>query len=153
MSFFSTMREHGRTTTKFSAMDGRAGEEDDEEEEEDEDDTLPTVSGRGLNYPEEITYPTQPRESKTEDPFQHLGPIGYTRNTWRSRGGPYQQAQNLFLGFHVKSSAMKELARRMILAESIGGLPRDIDEDSLVSNEKYFFHSGQAPDRTRNLEK
>lgn len=150
MAFFKEMQAWGRAhkNESFSALDPEG-----EEQSEPDDDTLPTVSGRELKYPWEITYPIQPVRTQSVDPFAHLGPIGYTRNTWRTRGGPYQQAQNLLLGFHVKASGMKELARRMILAESIGGLPRDIDKDSLVSKEKYFYHSGKAPDRTRNRTK
>lgn len=108
-----------------------------------------------MAYPWDLAVPVQAvtHNNKTNDKYAHLGPISYTRNTWRGRKGPLQQAQNLYLGFHVKKSAMMELARRMILAESLGGLPRNCDEDSLVSKEKYFYKSGKAPDRTRNYSK
>jgi len=140
------MKTYGKTRVIAETEEG--GEDDDEEEMD-----LPTNSGRGLKYPEELAFPTQKKERTTQDPFQHLGPIGYTRNTWRSKGGSFQKAQNTYLGFHVKESAKKELARRLVLAESLGGLPRDIDKDSLVSDEKYFFKKGKAPDRTKNMEK
>ena len=144
-TYFGQLRSFGK----------RKREKEEEEEESDsgeDDDSLPTVSGRRISYPQELATPKAKIKRKRGDPYAHLGPIGYTRNTWRSRGGPLQQAQNLFLGFHVKKSARLELARRLILAESLGGLPRNCDADSLVSKQDYFYKSGEAPDRTHNLE-
>lgn len=149
-TYFGLMRNYGKRKKKHLT---RQDEDDDEDEGDEEDDSLPTVSGRKISYPEELSIPREQKKRKVgDDPYKHLGPIGYVRNTWRSQGGPLQQAQNLFLGCHVKKTALSELARRMILAESLGGLPRNCDEDSLVSKEGYFYKKGKAPDRTRNME-
>lgn len=150
-TYFGFMREYG----KRKEREDSDGSEDSGEEEGEDDDSLPTVSGRKLNYPEELAAPRRKKKKKRgEDPYKHLGPIGYTRNTWMHapKSSEFKSAQNLLLGFHVKKSAMLELARRMILAESLGGLPRDCDNDSLVSTEKFFYKKGKAPDRTHNME-
>ena len=92
---------------------------------------LPTkIPGENMSYPEELRYDYTPSR-RNKDDFSHLGPIGYTSNTWRSRDDGIKDIQNLMVGFHIKKSIMLEMTRRMILAESKGGLPKDIDKDSL----------------------
>lgn len=127
--------------------------DDEKEQEEEEGDLLPTVSGRTLSFPEEISYPRKVKEKKRDQKYAHLGPIGYTRNIWRAADGDLKKVQNIWLGWHAKKTVMYELARRLVLAESLGGLPRDIDRDSLVSTQTGYYDKGRAPDRTKNRER
>ena len=112
---------------------------------------MPTVSGRQVLYPIELAVPTYAKTYTTSDPYKHLGPIGYTTNTWRTKEGPLKIYTNLYMGFSRKKSGNREEARRIILAESKGGLPRDIDADSVVSKAAGYFFDGVGPDRTQNM--
>lgn len=118
-----------------------------------EEHAMPTVNGKTVSYPFDLTVPAKSRRYSTVDPYEHLGPIGYTTNTWRNKEGPLKIYTNLYLGFSMKPSARREDARRLILAESIGGLQKNIDEDSYVSKAQYHYLDNKGPDRTQNMVK
>lgn len=130
-----------------------------------ESENLPTRSGREISYPEELRtsgvdgrtrQARGPPDVPPVDPYEHLGPIGYTANTYKhptsGKSNPLVEIENTHLGFSYKASVAKELARRMILAETPPGLPDDIDDDSLAETAEGYYQDRKGPDRSRNYE-
>ena len=102
-------------------------------------DFLPTKSGYAVRYPDNMRVPVERPIKTSADPWSYLGPIGYTGNTWRARKGELNTLLNIHMGFHVKKTVIKELARRLVLTESKGGLPEDIDDDSFASTAEAYY--------------
>lgn len=128
-TWFSNKREEWKKFDAWEAFTGSVA------------DTLPSSDGSQLKFPRQLLVPLEKQEKtgKDDDPFSFLGPIGYTMNSFRGRKDRLWKIHNLYSGGHVKKTVMLELARRLILAESLGGLPSDIDDDSLVGDGDLHF--------------
>jgi len=109
---------------------------------------LPT-DGDQVEYPDEYLLPVTFPPRNPDDPFAYLGPIRYTGNSWTSRGTT-KDLNNLLMGNHMNKTCRFEEARRLVLAESPGGLPPDIDNDQLTGTRQAYYEDNQGPDRTKN---
>lgn len=111
--------------------------------------SLPLSEGRYVDYPTEYLHPVKLPHRNPSDPYAYLGKIRYTGNSWTAKG-PTKDIRNLLFGNHMSHTYMAEMARRMVMAESPGGLPSDIDADSLAGKKTLWYEDGEGPDRTQN---
>lgn len=106
--------------------------------------------GEYTEYPQDFLRPFKKQVRSLTDPFGYLGPILYTSNTFINKGKS-KDNNNLLMGNHMSKTHVFENARRLILAESPGGLPNDIDDDQIQQTAEAYYFDHVGPDRTQNL--
>ena len=72
-----------------------------------------------------------------EDPFQHLGRIGYTRNTYQFSGANKDE-NNIFGSQHMKKTAWLEEMRRRQYAEKYG-IDAEIDKTNVAGTAEAYY--------------
>jgi hypothetical protein len=83
-----------------------------------------------LKYPQELEKRTQEIRYAWDDPFQHMGRIGYKRNTYQFRG-PNKDDNNIYGAQHMNKTLWMEEMRRRVVAEK-QGISADVDESSIA---------------------
>lgn len=90
-----------------------------------------------IKYPQEMqTHPAQVRYW-AQDPFQRMGRIGYTRNTYQFRGAGKDE-NNIYGGQHMKKTLWLEEMRRRIYAEQYG-ISADIDASNIGGTAEAYY--------------
>jgi hypothetical protein len=90
-----------------------------------------------LKYPQQLEKHHNPVSYNREDPYAHLGRIGYRRNTYQFRG-PNKDDNNIYGAQHMKKTAwMEEMRRRLISEEH--GITAEVDESSLTGTADAFY--------------
>jgi hypothetical protein len=93
-----------------------------------------------LKYPEELEKHPRPITYRTDDPYAHLGRIGYTSNRYQFRG-TNKDDNNIYGGQHMKKTLWLEEMRRRIIAEN-HGITADVDDASIAGTaEAYYLKS------------
>jgi len=103
-----------------------------------------------IKYPEVLEKHPQQQEYKWSDPYQHMGPIGYTKNRYQFRG-QNKDDNNIYGGQHMKKTAWLEEMRRRIIAEK-EGISADID-DSSIAGTASAFHVSTREKRNKYINK
>ena len=75
-----------------------------------------------------------------EDPYAHLGPIGYKRNTYQFRG-ENKKDNNIYGSQHIKKTCWLEEMRRRVIAER-QGISSAVDETSVAGKAELFYLQG-----------
>lgn len=90
-----------------------------------------------LEYPNEFNKHPTPIRYYAQDPWQHLGRIGYKRNTYQFRG-PEKDVNNIYGGQHMKKTLWLEEMRRRIYAEKCG-ISAEIDESNIAGTAEVYY--------------
>lgn len=90
-----------------------------------------------VRYPEQLNEPTTPQHRRSNDPYAHLGRIGYTRNTYQFRGATASD-NNIYGSQHMKKTAWLEEMRRKILAEE-HGISADVDKANISGTASAYY--------------
>lgn len=90
-----------------------------------------------LKYPEEFDKHPQNVKTNPNDPYAHLGRVGYTRNTFQFRG-VNKDENNIYGGQHMKKTAWLEEMRRRIIAEN-QGISADVDDTCISGTGQAFY--------------
>ena len=83
-----------------------------------------------LKYPQELENPQHPVVYAWDDPYAHLGRIGYRRNTYHFKG-PNKDDLNIYGGQHMRKTYWLEEMRRRIHAEEFG-ISAEVDDYSIA---------------------
>lgn len=93
-----------------------------------------------LKYPEILEKHPRPISYRVDDPYAHLGRIGYTANRYQFRG-PNKEDNNIYGGQHMKKTLWLEEMRRRIIAEQ-HGITADVDDSSIAGTaDAYYLRS------------
>lgn len=95
-----------------------------------------------IEYPQRMRRPHKPVVYMSDDPFAHLGKIGYTRNTYQFKGEG-REDNNIYGSNHMKKMLYWEEVRRRIVAEEIG-ISADIDETSIAKETSLYYINDSA---------
>lgn len=90
-----------------------------------------------IPYPQDYESHPQPIVYYADDPFQHLGRIGYRKNTYQFRG-PEKDQNNIYGGQHMKKTLWLEEMRRRIYAETYG-IDAEIDASNIGGTAGAFY--------------
>lgn len=90
-----------------------------------------------LKYPQVLEKHTQPIQYAWDDPYQHMGRIGYARNTYQFRG-TNKDDNNIYGSQHMKKTLWLEEMRRRIIAEQ-HGINADVDETTIAGTASAFY--------------
>lgn len=90
-----------------------------------------------IKYPQELEkHPEQIRYA-WNDPFQHMGRIGYRMNTYQFRGAN-KEDNNIYGSQHMRKTLWLEEMRRRIIAEE-HGISADVDETSIAGTADAYY--------------
>lgn len=90
-----------------------------------------------LPYPQSMEQHVRPVQYAWDDPFGHMGRVGYTRNTYQFKG-PNKDDNNIYGGQHMKKTLWLEEMRRRIIAEA-EGISADVDETSVAGTAEAYY--------------
>lgn len=90
-----------------------------------------------IPYPQQYEKHPQPVTYTAQDPFGHLGKIGYRKNTYQFRG-PDKDQNNIYGGQHMKKTLWLEEMRRRIYAEQYG-IDAEIDASNIGGTGGAFY--------------
>lgn len=90
-----------------------------------------------IQYPAEFYQDPHYTPPDPQDPFKHLGRIGYTRNTYTFKGNP-KNDHNTYGSQHMKKTLWLEEMRRRIIAEKVGISPQ-VDETSIAETGGAYY--------------
>lgn len=94
-------------------------------------------NGDTVVFPPHLLKPFKKIEYDPDKPFDHLGRVGYRRNTYQFRG-PNREENNIYGSNHMKKTLWYEEMRRRIMSEEIGIYP-DIDKTSLAGKSELYY--------------
>ncbi len=99
-----------------------------------------------LKYPEQLMERPAPVRYWSNDPFQHLGRVGYTRNTYQFRGAGKDE-NNIYGSQHMKKTAWLEEMRRRVEAEK-HGITAAIDASNIAGTaDAYYLNSREKKNK------
>lgn len=94
-----------------------------------------------LKFPQEMEARPTPISYPSGDPFQHMGRIGYTHNTYQFRGAGKEE-NNIYGSQHMKTSCWFEEMRRRIYAEE-GGIDAHIDASNVAGTAAIYYKNSK----------
>lgn len=96
-----------------------------------------------VQFPQTMDKPQQPKEYPSNDPYKHLGLIGYTRNTYQFKGRD-KDDNNIYGGQHMKKTLWLEEMRRKVIAEREGISPAVDDSSVAGTGAAYYLNERTA---------
>lgn len=88
------------------------------------------IDQRRVEFPSQLYKPQRQVVRGQGDPYAHLGPVGYTRNTYAFHGAD-KETQNIWEGQHMSKTLWLEEMRRLCIAEK-DGISSSVDDQSVA---------------------